>query len=99
MPAVKRDWERRMREIRTSGVTRGRGGAGRSFLLYRLNYGSAELTEQAGYGLAIWDQAAQGTAAQASEVVEEGVEHGHEEQSQERAEGEPPHDHEGQGLV
>jgi hypothetical protein len=35
MPAVKRDWERRMREIRTSGVTRGRGGAGRSFLLYR----------------------------------------------------------------
>jgi len=34
MLAVKRDWERRMREIRTSGVMRGRGGAGRSFLLY-----------------------------------------------------------------
>ncbi len=26
MPAVKRDWERRMREIRMSGVTRGSGG-------------------------------------------------------------------------
>jgi len=36
MPAVKRDWERRMREIRTSGVMRGRGGLGRSSLLYRL---------------------------------------------------------------
>jgi hypothetical protein len=36
MPSVKRDCERRMREIRTSGVMRGRGGVTCSSLLYCL---------------------------------------------------------------